>query len=228
MNKNNFIIEAYHTIIAKATGKIIQEGCDGNCPMMDHKGKKVHTTNSEGNPIHHTEAGIKAFHDWAGGTELKDDKGRPQVMYHGTSHDKDFKDLKVPKNGAWVTTDKKAASDYAKENDSQGLKYEHGKYHEVNSSSRVMPIYVKSANTHSITGDENKKINVSNYKKAQGQLFDTMRDKGIDNVSHGHGVHSIIGGSHQIKSAMGNSGAFKADKKNMNESIIDAYLSIGK
>ena len=57
----------------------------------------VHKNNSEGKPIHGTDAGIEAFHDWAGGTELKDEHGRPQVMYHGTSHDKDFKDIKVPK-----------------------------------------------------------------------------------------------------------------------------------
>ena len=199
---------------------------DTEHPMIDHKGNQVHMNNSEGKAIHPTEAGIKAFHDWAGGTELKDEHGRPQVMYHGTSKDVDYKEMKVPKNGTWLTTDKKGASDYAKDNDSQSLKYEHGKYREVNSASRVMPVYVKSAKTHTLSADENKAINVPNYKKAQGQVFDTLRDKGIDNIDHGHGIHSIIGGSHQIKSALGNSGAFNPTKKNLNEMIGEVYLNM--
>ena len=193
---------------------------DTEHPMIEHNGAMVHKNNSEGKPIHGTDAGIKAFHDWAGGTELKDEHGRPQVMYHGTSHDKDFKDIKVPKNGAWFTKDRASASEYAKDNDSKGLKYNSDtrKYDEVNTASRVLPVYLKSEKTHNITADEKKTINVQNYKKAQGQLYDTMRSGGIDNVDHGNGVHSVIGGSHQIKSAIGNSGAFDKNKNGLNES----------
>lgn len=188
-----------------------------NHPMIDNNGTMVHKNNSEGQLIHHTDSGIKAFHDWAGGNEIKDEHGRPKVMYHGTSSDKDYHDFKVPKNGAWFTDSKKGASDYAKENDSRGLKYEGGKYHDVNSASRVVPVYIKSEKPHKITDDESKKINVENYKRAQGQVFSDMKEKGIDMVDHGHGVISVIGGSHQIKSAMGNRGTYSTKSKKMNE-----------
>ena len=188
-------------------------------PMINHNGKMVHRNNSEGQPIHHTEEGIKAFHDWSEGAEMKDDHGRPKVMYHGTSSDKDYADFKVPKNGAWFTDSKKGASDYAKENDSQDLKYDPDtrKFNSINTASRVVPVYIKSKNTHAITDDDNKKINVENYKRAQGQVFADMKTKGIDMVNHGHGVVSVIGDSNQIKSAMGNRGTFSQKSKKMNE-----------
>lgn len=189
-------------------------------PMIEHNGKMVHRNNSEGQPIHHTDAGIKAFHDWSGGSELKDEHGRPKVMYHGTSSDKDYADFKVPKNGAWFTDSKEGASAYASSNDSQNTKYDHftGKFHDINTASRVVPVYIKSKNTHNITPDENKKINVENYKRAQGQVFSDMKTKGVDMVNHGGGVVSVIGDSSQIKSAIGNRGTYSQKSKKMNES----------
>ncbi len=55
-------------------------------PMIEHKGKMVHTTNSEGQRIHKTDAGIRAFHDWFGDESTHVDvHGRPKVLFHGTT-----------------------------------------------------------------------------------------------------------------------------------------------
>jgi hypothetical protein len=54
-------------------------------PMIDVDGVLRHRNNSEGNPIHPTEDGIRAFHRWFGKSKNVDEHGRPQVLYHGTS-----------------------------------------------------------------------------------------------------------------------------------------------
>lgn len=51
-------------------------------PMIEHNGKMVHRNNSEGNPIHHTDDGIKNFHNWFGDSDSTDEHGRPKVMHH--------------------------------------------------------------------------------------------------------------------------------------------------
>ena len=186
---------------------------------IDIDGVQKHRYNSEGKLIHPTEEGIRNFHKWSEGNELKDEHGRPMVLYHGTSKDTDYSQFKVPKNGVWLTTDKKTASDYAKDNDSQDLKYDPDtrRYKEVNTASRVIPVYVKSDSTYTMTDDDHKKINVQNYKKAQGQFFDTLRGM-HDTVSFGNGIYAVIGGKHQFKSAIGNVGGFSHKKSTLHES----------
>ena len=52
-------------------------------------GEMKHRYNSEGKLIHPTEEGIRNFHRWFGDSKAVDAQGRPQVVYHGTSHDFD-------------------------------------------------------------------------------------------------------------------------------------------
>lgn len=47
------------------------------------------THNSLGQPIHHTESGITAFHKWHKKSVIRDTQGRPQVVFHGTTSDFD-------------------------------------------------------------------------------------------------------------------------------------------
>lgn len=56
-------------------------------PMIDADGVLKHRHNSLGQPIHHTDDGIRNFHKWFGDSTITDDHGRPKVMYHGTSSD---------------------------------------------------------------------------------------------------------------------------------------------
>ena len=50
-------------------------------------GKQRPTRNSNGQPIHHTEEGIRNFWRWFGSSRVVDDQGRPLVVYHGTTGD---------------------------------------------------------------------------------------------------------------------------------------------
>lgn len=195
-----------------------------NHPMINIDGQLKHRNNSEGKPIHPTDEGIKNFHRWANGTELKDEHGRPQVLYHGTSKDIDYSEFKVPKNGVWLTTDKKSASSYATQNDSMDMKYdpEIRRMVDVNTASRVIPLYVKHNSEYKMSDSDHNTINTSNYKRSQGMLFDTLRSKNHDLVSHGGGVYTVIGGKHQFKSSIGNKGTF-SNKKNK---IHEAYLNV--
>lgn len=45
------------------------------------------TLNSNGQPIHPTEEGIRNFWRWFGDSKVVDDQGRPLVVYHGTTAD---------------------------------------------------------------------------------------------------------------------------------------------
>ncbi len=53
-------------------------------PMIDIDGELKHRHNSEGQPIHHTDEGIRNFHKWFGDSDSVDEHGRPKVYYHGS------------------------------------------------------------------------------------------------------------------------------------------------
>lgn len=52
-------------------------------------GKERPTTNSNGQPIHPTEEGVRNFWRWFGDSKVVDEGGKPLVMYHGTSASQD-------------------------------------------------------------------------------------------------------------------------------------------
>lgn len=161
------------------------------------------------------------FKAWFGKSEIVDEQGDPLVVYTGTSKDVDFKSFKVPKNGVWFTTDPYTASAYAQENDSKGLKYDPDarKYNEVNTASRVIPAYLKIEKLYKPTYEEmTKMIRAENYKREQGTLFDQARAKGYDGIDMGNGTYVVIGKPEQIKSAIGNSGAFSLSKGDITKS----------
>ncbi len=151
------------------------------------------------------------FKQWFGDSVVTDDAGAPLVLYTGTSKDKDFDKFNVPKNGTWFTTDPAEASMYAKENDSRDIKYNSDtrQYEEVNTASRVMPVYVRIEKPATLSAPDMEAMRMAgNYKKVQGQIFDRLRAEGYDGVDLGGGVWVVIGNANQIKSAIGNSGAF--------------------
>ena len=103
---------------------------ESNSPMIDHGGKLVHTTNSEGLPIHPTEDGIRNFHDWFGDSKATDQHGRPQVLYHGSVNKNinEFDPNITPvrprsgPNGTYFTSKKEAAYGYSRHPVSSGIK----------------------------------------------------------------------------------------------------------
>lgn len=141
------------------------------------------------------------FTAWFDDSAVSDAAGQPVKVYTGTSKDVDFKSFKIPKNGAWFSTDPQSASQYAVENDSMDMKYEGGTFVNVNTASRVIPAYLSIQNPYKMTDADFARINVDNYKRAQGQFFDELRAKGHDGVDMGDGVWVVIGKPNQIKSA---------------------------
>jgi hypothetical protein len=159
------------------------------------------------------------FKRWFGDSKVVDSRGNPLRMYTGTSKDIDFDKFKIPKNGAWFTADTGVASEYAKDNDSKGYKWENGKPVEINTASRVMPVYLRIVNPYVITKEDFAEINKSNYKSAQGRFFDTLRQKGFDGINFGDNTWVVIGDASQIKSAIGNRGQYDSSGSITKESM---------
>ncbi len=116
--------------------------------------------------------------------------GDLQEFYTGTSKDVIFDEFKKARNGTWFSKDPKVASEYAIENDSKAAKYNPNtrQFEEINTAARVMPVYLNTKNTHTITQQEFDKLNVPNYRKAQADFFDMLRVRGIDSVDFGNGI----------------------------------------
>lgn len=152
-----------------------------------------------------------AFKAWFSASAVVDADGAPQVVYTGTSKDVDFTKFKVPKNGAWFTADPKSASEYATDNDSKDLKYDPDtrRYVEVNTASRVIPVYLRITNPATLAPADREAMRMAqNYRKVQGQIFDRLRLAGHDGVDMGDGVWVVLKEAAQIKSSIGNTGAF--------------------
>lgn len=155
-----------------------------------------------------------AFRRWFGESKVVDSAGVPLVVYTGTSKDMDFKAFKVPKNGVWFTSRQDEASEYAMGNDSMRIRYdkETGRFREVNTAARVVPVYLRIENPYRLTDDERARIDVQHYRAAQGRVFDEVRARGYDGIDIGDGVWVVLKEPAQIKSAIGNDGGFDPKK----------------
>jgi hypothetical protein len=161
------------------------------------------------------------FKRWFGDSKVVDSDGKPLVVYHGTSKDKDFTSFNVGMRGAWFTSSPEEASMYSKENDSQGYKYEGGKFIAKNVASRVMPVYLSIQNPYVLTKDDLEKLKGSNYAEAQRYVFSRARSQGFDGIDLGDGVWVVLKSPTQIKSAVGNRGTFDETKKDIRYSLKD-------
>jgi hypothetical protein len=164
-----------------------------------------------------------AFKRWFGDSKVIEKGGKAKVVYTGTSKDKDFTAFKVPRNGVWFTDDPKAASQYAVENDSIGFKWEGGRPVEVNTASRVIPAFLRVENPYTMTPADMARINKENYKKAQGDFFDTLRAQGYDGVNMGDGIWVVLKEPAQIKSSIGNRGTFDPTSGNILKAEVTSY-----
>lgn len=157
------------------------------------------------------------FKRWFGDSKVVDENGEPLVVYTGTSADKDFSKFKGPKNGIWFAADPAVASDYAVENDSKGLRYDGSRYVEVNNAPRVMPVHLALQNPKVYEAWPDSLRNASNYKRAQGLLWENLRAQGHDGVI-GPGGTYVAFKPEQIKSAIGNDGTFDAEDPDIRSS----------
>lgn len=175
------------------------------------------------------------FKEWFRDSEATEQNGQPLVLYTGTSKDFDFKAFKIPKRGAWFSTSPSEASGFAIENDSQRMVLDREKgpwaYKEINTSSRVIPVYLRAENPKVYKGselrDEIFKRGKENYARGEGMLFDELRMQGHDSIrlksDDGYDTWVVLDNPSQIKSAISNTGAF-SEAPGIRESRVDDTL----
>lgn len=206
-------------------------------PMIDVDGEQKHRHNSLGQPIHHTDEGIKNFHRWFGNSKITDDHGRPKVMYHGTSSDvSEF--TKIGGGNQWghgfyLHPSSKIASQYAT-GETTGV---HSRISsEGNASPNVMPLFMKmnkpfvmdaplekstvkmfeshlgeSLKDHTWTGMKNRDLRHQVSENFPKYFYDNnkvLKEIGFDGITeNSSGIHMAFN-SNQMKSAIGNDGTF--------------------
>jgi len=209
------------TMVAKGLAKEIGPLPTGDHPKPPHPASMipgVHVTGMGDGPQSFADGGDVTsnpnFSQWFGNS-VAHDNGVPRTYYTGTSKDKDFTSFNVGRHGVWFTTDPHEASQYAESNDSQGHVWENGRFQPINTAGRVIPAYLKAENPY--TGERPEAINrAQNYKKAQSDWFDTLRAAGHDSwipSSLKGNLAVMLRHPTQIKSAIGNSGAFDPKQK---------------
>ena len=159
--------------------------------------------------------GSPAFKAWFGASKAVDAQGNPQRFYHGTSKDKNFDKFNEGMRGIWFTKDQGEASAYARDNDSQNLKYnvETRRYDHINDQPRVIPVYLKMLNPYVMTPEEIERFtHTQNYAGFQRDLGNKVRAQGYDSIIYPDGSH-VVFSANQVKSAIGNSGAFDPQNK---------------
>jgi len=150
---------------------------------------------------------LDSFKSWFGGSKVVDAQGQPQVMYHGTSKDVDFKRFNIGQRGAWFHPDPKEASMYAESNDSQGHKLDPDKpgwnLIPTNTRSRVIPTYLKMENPYFPSSEDYKKLygdgNGNSYQKNQRDIANKAKKLGHDGIVLPGGTH-VVFDPRQIKS----------------------------
>lgn len=203
-------------------------------PMIEVGGVQKHRHNSAGQPIHHTDEGIKNFHSWFGDSKTVDNHGRPRVYYHGT--DKDFDEFSPEKSKSSVVWGKGVYATEVKES-AAGWRRGEGQ--------NTKPLYIRSHNPMDIRSTMTQKdintftnhgiaptsINDPSEKyhtfplfkmeRRHGSVSESASHMGYDSVlHHGPGVgesHILSLHSKDIKSALGNSGDFSPDSNKLNE-----------
>lgn len=158
---------------------------------------------------------LPQFERWSAGTKVVDAEGDPQVVYHGTSKDVDFKAFKVNERGAWFTSDPEVASDYASDNDSMNrISSLLGK---KNRAARVMPVFLQIKNPYTPNKQDSGRLKyATNYAGAQREIVRKAKAEGYDGIDMGGGTW-VAFKPEQIKSVF-NSGAYSEHSGNILQS----------
>lgn len=166
-------------------------------PMIEVDGKMKHRHNSMGQPIHHTEDGIKNFHRWFGDSKAVDEHGRPKVYYHGTSTEFDeFKHGIVPPMG---------------KSDAQGFYFTDNKKYATGYGDHVKMVYLSLKNPYDVPNDSFEHTYISPDKRShiESNSHDSVTFRWSEKFPH----EIVVFHPHQIKSAIGNSGSFSHPTK---------------
>lgn len=214
----------YHRSLGKLLGYSDKEIEEFIKPEIASLQKKIPDVESQiANLQKQTET--PAFKEWFGKSVTVDEKGEPKVYYHGTSKDADFRTFKIGGRGTFFTDSPESASKYAEENDSMKLvmsnRVKNGTFEldNVNTKSRVIPAYLKIENPYKVTEADMKDYKLrQNYAKWQKDFTTQKLAQGYDAIDYGNGVISVLK-PNQIKSAIGNSGAFSLKSNDITGSV---------
>ena len=125
-----------------AVNKVLNEAQEEH-PMIEVDGVMKHRHNSLGQPIHHTEEGIKNFHRWFGNSKAVDEHGRPSVFYHGTASDIEHFDQDFIGHGV----DQLGSGFYFADSPYIANSYVHGSQHVKHSAApNILPTYISLKN----------------------------------------------------------------------------------
>lgn len=176
-------------------------------PMINVDGVDKHRNNSTGEPIHHTDDGIKSFHKWFGDSKIVDQHGRPKVMYHGTNNKFDkFGDEQGGLNGG-----ERGSYYFSK---TKNYSKEYGKH--------IVPVYLKAEKELKHTADSSNIKHIKNSAVKQGKSFgEVASSMGYDHMlTKADGKNSVVMYKKEhIKHAKDNNGSFSGDSIFLNESI---------
>lgn len=208
------------TAVSEDDGGLRGDNATASVTRMDRQGNAELTRRGPSLGSRNTDT--TEFNSWFGNSQATNEDGSPRVYYTGTSKDKDFKAFNVPRNGTWFTDDPGIASAYAKDNDSMKTVMDDSPgaspwaLKDVNTASRVFPVYIKAENPYSLTDDDFDFMNKDNYKRQQGILFDRLRAQGYDSVfmDPDRTVVVVLNDPAQIKS-VNNSGKWDPKKKDV-------------
>lgn len=175
-------------------GRVVSAGLPDT---IEVDGVQRPTRNSNGQPIHPTEEGIRSFWRWFGDSKVVDEQGRPLVVFHGTDADIEAFDAERSKDaGVWFTPVAGAAEMYSGSRE----------------GANIIPAYVSLQNP---------------YEAKVGESRQDALDKAIDRGHDGIIVRDSDGSIStlaafkptQIKSATGNRGTFDPNSPDIRFSL---------
>ncbi len=197
--------------------------------LIDVDGVLRPRLNSRGLPIHPTEEGIRNFWRWAtddGYSPVMDESGYPSWVYHGTRSDvpQFSSEMSRANTGAessdlgFFTTDKvsgeprgwmaRGAEVWAAD---KGGSYMGG--------GNVMPLYARTRQSHNLTGRE---MSGAHFERQSADIRNAATERGEDSFvwRDGDETWRIFTEPTQLKSAIGNSGAFSRTDPRLTYGIL--------
>ena len=178
-------------------------------PIIVVDGKSKPTLNSDGLPIAGRVEHIANFWKWFGESKAVDSEGRPKVFYHGT--DKDIAVFRASARGNL------GSGIYLTDSRAEAESYIHDAYSYPNhkTGGNIVPLYAKIVNPYVWTDEDSYAVDsVAHQAKV-------ARNSGHDSVIYskrrGRVNHCVVFSSHQLKSAVGNTGRFNPDSESIDK-----------
>lgn len=210
-----------------AVKKVLSESTEH--PMISVDGVMKHRHNSLGQPIHHTEEGIKNFHRWFGDSKAVDKHGRPQVYYRGSQHPN--AEGYSENSMIFLTQNPDFANTYARNNQvfkvyaktehpfdiSRGHGLKHWKDFENETNA---PSYAATGTDRGMAPHWQQEFNLRKWLNDRNIKHDAIYF-GENDRSHSLALKNIG----QIKSAISNAGDY-SHPININEKKIDAAYDV--